>query len=262
MKSKSFKAIAAALVCTAGLSATPIGTMSLGIVVSGGVTVSGTRIDFFPPSSVGGPPNNGDFATGNPTSISYNNGSAQVLTPTTDPFGYISDLDVTPSVFPPGGVNFILFSVTQGGAAIPDLSFDITGIGPGGTAQNALNGCAGVTGVGVRCSPTIAGYPGGVSPFVLTDNGTGTDISLTVSLLGHDATGSIAWLGGFTTQNSGTTPADIQAALDSGSIFDNTWSFTARSVAAAPEPGTMAILGSGLLLVGLAAWRRKSRLSL
>ena len=247
MKLNYFGILAAGLLCASALSATPFGTMSLGIVSGGGVNVTGTRIDFFPSTNLPpNPPGTGLFATGNPTNITYSGGT---VTAAADPFGIISDLDSTPP-FPAGGLNFILFSLTQGGAAIPNLAFDITGIGPGGPAQGAINGCAGA-GIGVRCSPSIGG--GLFSPFVLTYNGVNTDVGLSVLLNGRDATGSIQWKGGFTTQIP-QLPGAAETLLNTGGIITNTWSFTATGV---PEPGTISILGSGLMLIGLAAWRKR-----
>ena len=247
MRLNSFGILAAGLLCAAALSATPLGVMSLGIVVGGGVNVKGTRIDFFPATNLPpAPPGTGLFATGNPTNITYSSGT---VTAAADPFGIISDLDAVPP-FPVGGLNFIQFSLVQGGPPIPNLAFDITGIGPGGPAQGAILGCAGA-GIGVRCSPSIGG--GLFSPFVLTNNGVNTDVSLSVILNGRDATGSAGWKGGFTTQISLTPPA-AEALLNGGGVISNTWSFTATSV---PEPGTISILGSGLMLVGLAAWRKR-----
>jgi PEP-CTERM motif-containing protein len=252
MKSNCYKILATALLTSAALSATPFGTMSLGIDVGGGVDVFGTRIDFFLPKNPGAP-GNGAFVTGQPTSISYNNGvSNTILDPTTNPAGIISDLDAAPPVpFPPGGIDFLLFT------GAPALHFDILDVGPGGAAQNALTTCAAQNpgAVGVRCSPNVIASPG-FSPFVLTYNGSTTDVSLTVLLNGRDATGSSLWKASFTTQLN-MTPAAAEALLNSpGGVIENTWSFTASSV---PEPGTISILGSGILLVGLAAWRRKSR---
>ena len=239
MKLNCFGILAAGLLCASALSATPFGVMSLSSAVSGGVNVTGTRIDFFMPANLPpNPPGNGAFNAGVPTNIVFSGGNV-----TAAATGIISDLDTTPP-FPVGGLNFILFS------GFPTLAFDVTGLGPGGPAQGAINGCAGA-GIGVRCSPSIGG--GLFSPFVLTYNGVNTDVALSVLLNGRDATGSIQWKGGFTTQIP-QLPGAAQALLLSGGIITNTWSFTATGV---PEPGTISILGSGLMLIGLAAWRKR-----
>lgn len=250
MKLNCFGILAAGLLCASALSATPYGTMSLGIVVGGGVNVQGTRIDFFPSTNL--PPNSpgdGLFATGSPTGIFYNNGTTDtILTDVTDPFGRISDLDSTP-IFPSLGLNFIQFTGTvEGGAVIAGRPvFDITGVGP---VLPATLGCVGVA-AGVRCRPALSG--GGFSPIVLTYNGTNTDVSLSVTLLGKDATGMLDWTGGFTSQVPGT-PQSNEELIQGGGIITNTWSFTATGV---PEPGTISMLGSGLMLFGLAAWRKR-----
>ena len=239
MKLNCFGVLAAGLLSASALSATPFGTMSLSSPSSGGVNVQGTRIDFFLPTNLPpNPPGNGAFNSGVPTNITYSGGTVTSGTP-----GTISDLDTTPP-FPAFGLNFILFT------GAPTLAFDITGIGPGGPAQGAILGCAGA-GIGVRCSPSIGG--GLFSPFVLTYNGVNTDVGLSVLLNGRDATGSIQWKGGFTTQIP-QLPGAAETLLNSGGIITNTWSFTATGV---PEPGTISILGSGLMLIGLAAWRKR-----
>ena len=232
--------LAAALMCASALSATPIGTMSLSSDSSGGVNIQGTRIDFFLPINL--PPGaaaNGLFATGNPTNIAYSGG---VITSAAEPNGFINDLDSNP---PTGAANFITFTGAPG-----FLTFDLTAVGPGGPAQGAILGCAGA-GVGVRCSPSIGG--GLFSPFVLTYNGVNTDVALSIFMNGRDSTGTAPWKGGFTTQIS-ILPGAAEALLLGGGIVTNTWSFTATSV---PEPGTLSVLGSGLMLIGLAAWRKR-----
>ena len=243
-----FGILAAGLLCASALSAGPFGSMSLASVFGGGVNLQGTRIDFFPSTNLPpNPPGAGQFSTVNPTNITYSGGT---VTAASDPFGIISDLDTTPQ-FPVGGLNFILFSITQGGVAIPNLAFDITGIGPGGPAQGAINGCAGA-GIGVPCSPSIGG--GLFSPFVLTYNGVNTDLALSVLLNGRDATGSNQWTGGFQAQIA-QLPGAFEAVLNSGGTITTSWSFTATGANGVPEPGTILIVGSGLMLIGLAAWR-------
>lgn len=244
-----------ALLAASTLSATPTGFLSITNVTNGGVAVSATRIDWYPTTNpVGMPAGTGDFATGGFTSIDYSGGT---LTATTNPYGQIKDLDVsTPSV-----ANFIQF---YAGASLPTPPgtgtlqsspvFDLVSVAPGGAAQGALSNCEGITGVGQSCSPLVSfGGTTFVSPFVLTNRGAYTDVSLGVNLLGRDSTGAIAWAGGFTTQvtvQDGVrlTPDAIQRIINSGGAITNTYSGT-FSASAVPEPASLALIGSGFCLI-------------
>jgi len=265
-------AFSAALIATQVASAGPVGNLSIGIVPSGGVNVSATRIDFFPsanpigPGGILGAPGSGDFATGSPTNISYNGGST--LTSVTNPYGQIQDIDITSGVI----ANFIQFYVpltlptpAGTGALAPSPTFDLTAVTAGGSTQGALNNCAGVTAIGVSCSPLLAG--GFVSPFVLTNRGAYTDVSLGVSLLGRDTTGTTAFAGGFTTQVTTQLIGGVQVRLDpdaiqtfinNGGVINNTYSGTFTGAAVVPEPAAIVLLGSGMLLIAVGLRKRKT----
>jgi hypothetical protein len=234
--------------------ATPIGNLSLANVTNGGVSVTAGAIDFFPP--VNG--TFGDFSTSTPTSISYNNGvTNSVLTPSTNPYGQVKDITVGAGTIS----NFIQFYTSAtttapnppGTGALQQYPvFDLTSIVPGGSNQGALNDCAGVTALGVSCSPFITTGPGTgfVSPFVLTRRVGYVEVDVGFNLLGRDATGETPWSGGFTTQLTNfATPADVQAAINRGEAVTNSYSgtFTAQVV---PEPATYGLMGSSLLLLG------------
>jgi hypothetical protein len=144
--------------------------------------------------------------------------------------------------------------------------FDLTAVTPGGTAQGALNNCAGVTAIGVSCSPLIGGTF--VSPFVLTNRGAYTDVSLGVSLLGHDSTGTTTqFAGGFTTQvisqliggnQVRLDPDAIQTFINGGGVINNTYSGTFTGSAVVPEPAAIVLLGSGMLLIAVGLRKRKT----
>jgi len=246
----------AMMVCALAATATPSGNLSTTNITNGGVSVSATRIDWYPMINATGVPGSGDFATGGFTNISYNAGT---VTATTNPYGQIKDIDIGTGPI----ANFIQF---YSGTTLPTPAgtgalqtypvFDLTGVLAGGSVQGALNNCAGVTAIGVACSPLVSiGGTSFVSPFILTNRGAYTDVSLGVNLLGRDATGSLAWSGGFTTQvteQNGVrlTPDAIQSLINGGGTINNTYSGT-FSASAVPEPASFALIGSGLALAYL-----------
>ena len=103
------------------------------------------------------------------------------------------------------------------------------------------------------------------SPFTLTQVGANVFASMTVNGyvcddtnvsgscdIGEDLT---HWTGGFSAQYNNTTPNNLFGILvGGGALQNNTWSATIEATAL-PEPGSMALLGLGL--VGLAATRRR-----
>jgi hypothetical protein len=250
----------AALVFSSAACATPSGTLSLASTPNGGITLGAGSIDFILPAGPGGV---GDFSTGAGTSISYSGGT---LTGATNPYGQVKDI-----AFGSGTIsNFIQF---YAGTALPSPPgtgalqtfpvFDLLAVLPGGTAQGALNNCAGVTAVGVSCSPLVTvGSSTFVSPLVLTNRGAYMDVSFGVSIQGRDATGSTSGSGGFTSQFVSTTPSAFQSLLNSGGTGTSTYSATLALIGQStpvPEPATWAMMLMGFCAIGGAMrYRRRN----
>ena len=229
--------------------AAPSGNLSISTVATGVVNIHATRIDFaLPANPPAGAAGVGDFATGGNTTIPYSGG---VVTAATNGYGQLKDLDLGAGVV----VDFIRFYVSPtppvpsgSGTLQVYPAFDLTALTPGGSAQGALNDCAGVTAVGVACSPLIT-TPGGpvVSPLVLTNRGAYTGIALGAALLGRDANGSVPWTGGFSMQvvrqgafaetETILTPAAIQTLLNNGGSISSAFSATFTAVVPVADAG-------------------------
>lgn len=241
IKRRQFLAIVAAALCSASTAhAAPSGALDIAQVVSGVVNLSASRFDFSPPTS-GGAAGSGDVSIGGLTTITYSGG---VVTAATNPYGVVRDIDAGS-----GTVTDFIRLYTGGSLPTPPgngtlqtyPAFDLTAVAPGGSAQGALNDCAGVTAVGVSCSPLItpAGGSAFVSPLVMTNRGTFTEITLGVTLLARDATGSASWTGGFTMQVAAqgvtsATPASLQTVLNGGGMIAAPYSATFAVVALPP----------------------------
>ena len=226
-----------ALLVASPVSAAVIGQLSVSSVGGGGVTVSAALIDWFPAIN--------NITTGGDTNVSYTTG---VLGPST--LG--TALDIPAFVTFPL-VDFMTFS------GHPNLHFDLSQLGPGSANSNcaALND---FSQVGQSCSPLVdpdgvGPQPAFASPFILTVNPTGTGVLLAARGNARDLSATVSlWSGAFTTQIAGQTPAQIAATIQGGGAITSTQSgeFTVSFI---PEPATMALMGSGLLLLGFVGRR-------
>jgi hypothetical protein len=100
-----------------------------------------------------------------------------------------------------------------------------------------------------------------IGPFQLDQNG--QNVSVTANILGTLINVSGGGSSSFDLILSGqytdtTIAAVIAGATSSAGVFSNSWSgsFTASPISATPEPMTFALLGGGLLLVGLVNRKR------
>jgi hypothetical protein len=212
-------------------SAYVIGHLSVANCLGGGVSVSATTIDWLTGSPMA------CLQVGALTNItSVGDGT---LTPTS-PNGTINDI-------PPGPVTGFMSFVSA--SPFINLHFDLAGVG--GFGPGVGTNCTTNPGLGNSCSV------GGTSPFILTQTGTGT----TVTLLAHgtitDVGGQVSnWNGAYTTQLNGLLPATIQSMIISGASITST--FSGEFDVVAPEPGTMAMIGLGLIAVASFSRRKKN----
>jgi len=137
--------------------------------------------------------------------------------------------------------------------SVASLVFNLTAVGPGVANTN----CAALVS-GQTCS-VVAG-----SPFVLqlvsSPAGVSTAATFAVNGSDSDATSMGTWLGLFTAQIAGMTPAQIQAEILAGGSstpvsFSGSFTATASPI---PEPASALMVGVGLL-GALALVRRRRR---
>lgn len=225
-------------------SASVIGHLNLvQCPTNGNVTVTLTTIDFQP---LGG--GTGCIQATNGTTVTFAGGGS--IAP--GEFGTINDLGFGN---PNQNIGFMVFTPPPGSGS---LSFDLTSLGPG-----VANPCtAGMTN-GQSCS-----IPG--SPIILTENNGDTGVQLSAAGTVSDGTTPISsWSGLFTTQFNGLDPIDIQnfilgipdSKVNHGCVSGSCTSAYSGSFdvafTAVPEPGSMVLIGGGLL--GLAATLRKRK---
>jgi hypothetical protein len=195
----------------------------------GDVSVTADTINWRPTVNA----NDGPFTVGAGTTLTYGAGTA--LTIGTQ--GTILDL-IFGMPFPV--LNFMTFDDA------PNLSFDLTDLGPG--PNNTV--CSAVFNPNAPACSVFAG-----SPFILSATATGTAVTLSASGIARDGSLPVStWLGAFTTQIAGRTPAQIQANILGGGSETSTYSgeFVA-TFTPIPEPSTVSLvlLGGGLVALGI-----------
>jgi hypothetical protein len=207
---------------------TPVGTLRIANCDGDGVTVTATTIDWLP---AGG--GTGCIVTGTPTAINYQS-SGGPASLGAGVAGTIKDLPTSPLT------DFMLFNGN------PDLHFELLGLGPGPSRTD----CA-----ALLLFESCAAFPN--SPFTLTLSADGqTTVSLRAFGIVTDA-GAVksTWNGSFSATFPDMDPAAIQAVITSpgGSITStDSGSFTLTAI---PEPMSLVLIGSGLLLAGLTRQR-------
>lgn len=233
--------ILAGLILTVAAQATPMGILNVTNCTGGGVTVTATTIDWLTPPGGG----NGCLSSDTGTNVTYTGGGPLLSGDTT---GRINDL--------PGPLIDFMFFTDQ-----PNLHLDLTALGPG--VNNTA--CVGALNPNAPACSVSAG-----SNFILTPTATGTAVSLSATGVAHDLSANVSnWIGNYTTQFPGISPQQIQNAIVSGaavpgfcsggactSTYSGSFSITFTPTGGVPEPVSLSLIGSGLVVLAFLRKRR------
>jgi hypothetical protein len=212
-------------------SAAVLGHLTVTNCSGGGVVVTGTTIDWTQP--VGG--GTGCIVTGQNTNLTTSAGTVGAGVT-----GTIMDLNAATATFPV--TDFMTFS---------NVHFDLSSLGPG----PANTACTATFNPNAPACAVFAG-----SPFILQSTSTGTSVSLSATGVARDGSSTTSnWIGAYTTQIAGLTPAQIQASILAGGSQTSTYSGD-FVVTVVPEPATIgSMIIGGLFLAGASLRRKRAR---
>jgi len=153
--------------------------------------------------------------------------------------------------FPVGGAPFNTVCAQFGGGACSDLLINF--ISPG---TDPIGTCI-TNATGNTCTPAIApGVPGPFNLANFNDPNFGLSSTVTFNVSGVSRDGSGKWSAIFTSQFLGQSYEQVITTLtNTGSVQNSYSQATLVVTSAVPEPGSLIMIGSGLL--GLAAFLRR-----